>query len=191
MTSINGIDRGIFPYNSTIIFMDNTSKEASDNNKKSKSLKSLKLLEKLSVILADDDVDDRDFFREAVEGNLLNIKLNFAEDGKSLTDMLNGTHATPDIIFLDLNMPHKSGLECLIEIRKSMRLKNIPIIIYSTSSSQKDIDDTYKNGANLYVKKPSSFKELKNIISEVLFLDWKIYKPLSSRQQFVFSLKTA
>ena len=87
-------------------------------------------------------------------------------------------------------MPHKSGFECLLEIRQTDRLKHIPVVIYSTSSSIKDIEETFEKGANLYVKKPSSFQDLENITSRVLQLDWNKYKPHASRQQFVFSSKT-
>jgi PleD family two-component response regulator len=143
----------------------------------------------ISIIMADDDCDDRELFQEAVEANIKNIKLEMAVDGRSLMEMLNEKARLPDLIFLDLNMPYKSGMECLVELRKSERLKNIPVLIYSTSSSQKDIDDTYHNGANLYIKKPSNFRELENIISRVLALDWDVYRPKGDRQLFFYTSK--
>ena len=146
-------------------------------------------LQSFNIILADDDNDDRDFFKDALESSLFKVSLEFAEDGRFLTEILHRMKQLPDLIFLDLNMPHKSGGECLVEIRKTERLKNIPVIIYSTSSSLKDIDESYLNGANLYVKKPSTFNELKEIITHVLKLDWNIYKPHSARQQFLYTSK--
>ncbi len=144
----------------------------------------------INIILADDDSDDRELFQEAVEANTKNIKLELAADGQILMDMLNDHTRLPDLIFLDLNMPYKSGMECLVELRKSERFKNIPVLIYSTSSSQKDIEDTYHNGANLYIKKPSNFRELENIISRVISLDWDIHRPKGVRQQFLYTSKT-
>jgi CheY-like chemotaxis protein len=87
-------------------------------------------------------------------------------------------------------MPHKSGIECLAEIRQDQRLQHIPVVIYSTSSSLKDINDTFDKGANLYVKKPNSFSELRLITAKVLALNWNKYKPYFSRSQFLFSSKT-
>ncbi len=146
--------------------------------------------DQIFVVLADDDVDDRDFFSEALEETGLSIRLEMAEDGESLLKLLKSNGKQPDLIFLDLNMPNKNGRECLDEIRKSPDLKHIPIIIYSTSSAKRDIDDTFEKGANLYVSKPSSFNELKEIASLVLSLDWGKLKPNSSKETFVFSKKS-
>ncbi|HEY0047074.1 MAG TPA: response regulator, partial [Flavobacterium sp.] len=93
----------------------------------------------------------------------------------------------PDFIFLDLNMPEKGGKECLVEIRKHSKLKEIPVIIYSTSSSKKDIDDTYELGANLYITKPNSFTELRKAVRKIMALDWSLYQPRSSKSDYVFT----
>lgn len=146
-------------------------------------------LHSVTILLADDDSDDRELFKEAMEDRMPNLNLEFAIDGKNLMDKLHHTNHLPDVLFLDLNMPYKSGFECLAEIRKTERLKDIPVIIYSTSSSQKDIDETFQKGANLYVKKPSYYKELQDMVSCVLKLDWNICKPNASRHQFFFNTK--
>lgn len=139
------------------------------------------------VFLADDDPDDRSMFEEVIHEVDPAIQLTCAEDGKVLLNILLHEHATlPDLLFLDLNMPNKNGKECLEEIRKSERLKHIPIVIYSTSSSPKDIEDTFERGANLYVIKPSSFQELQLIAKSILTLDWNNYKPYACKNNFVF-----
>ena len=144
------------------------------------------------IFLADDDADDRAMFEEVVTEIDSSIQLTCAEDGMMLLQLLNSkTIPLPHLIFLDLNMPNKNGKECLDEIRRSERLKDIPIIIYSTSSSPKDINDTFEKGANLYVRKPSSFKELRSITKDVLALDWEQYKPFNAKSIFVFSYKTS
>jgi CheY-like chemotaxis protein len=144
---------------------------------------------KLSIVLADDDEDDRDLFKEAIHELAIKPNLEMAKDGKALIELLNRIEELPDIIFLDLNMPHKSGKECLVEIRNNARLKNIPVIIYSTSSSPTDIEETYGLGANLYVKKPSSFTELTAYLNKLLTMDWNKCKPHSSRNRYFFMPK--
>ncbi|MDB5255361.1 MAG: response regulator receiver protein [Chitinophagaceae bacterium] len=143
------------------------------------------------VFLADDDADDRAMFEEVIHEVDPTIQLTCAEDGKILLTMLqSGKYPLPQLLFLDLNMPNKNGKECLEEIRNSDRLKDIPVIIYSTSSSPKDIDDAFEKGANLYVRKPSSFQELRFIARAVLAMEWSNYKPFVVRNTFVFSYKS-
>ena len=121
----------------------------------------------LYIMLADDDSDDRFFFSEVLE-EYKHVALESIEDGVKLMNALNSRAKLPDLIFLDLNMPGKNGVECLSEIRQQDKLKDIPVIIFSTSSSKKDIDETFDLGANLYITKPHSFKVLKNIGVPVL-----------------------
>lgn len=145
----------------------------------------------LRIVLADDDIDDRDFFAEAISELEFKVHLENVEDGSNLLRILEDPDKVlPHLIFLDLNMPNKNGRECLDEIRKNERLKSIPVIIYSTSSSPKDIEETFVKGANLYVRKPSSFNDLLVIIRKVLSLNWDKYQPNASRKNFVFSSKT-
>jgi len=82
----------------------------------------------------------------------------------------------PHLLFLDLNMPRKNGFECLKEIRNNEKLKDIPIAIYSTSAAEKDIDETFNNGANIYIKKPNDF----NLLEQVLF---KVIKNIDQYQE--------
>jgi CheY-like chemotaxis protein len=93
------------------------------------------------------------------------------------------------VVFLDLNMPDKNGRECLDIIRKTKRLKDIKVVIYSTSSSQADINDTYDKGANLYISKPPTYNKLMLIMKEVLTMHWAGYMPFGNKRNFVFSIK--
>jgi CheY-like chemotaxis protein len=147
--------------------------------------------DKLYIILADDDADDRELFGEIITETGFNIKLDYAEDGRELLNMLQTpSRELPNMIFLDLNMPNKSGIQCLEVIRNSERLKHIPVIIYSTSASMNDIDETYEKGANLYVRKPSSYHDLLGMARTVLKLDWDNYQSKGLKTNFVFSSKT-
>ncbi|MFT6749601.1 MAG: CheY-like chemotaxis protein, partial [Flavobacterium sp.] len=100
------------------------------------------------VILADDDQDDRDFFTEAFQELKINTKVKVFQDGQELMNyLLKPDSILPHILFLDLNMPIKSGIECLHEIKKEARLKDIAVAIYSTSASDEDIESTFVSGA--------------------------------------------
>jgi CheY-like chemotaxis protein len=127
----------------------------------------------LRVILADDDEEDRELFREVVEDIGSNVNLSMIEDGEDLMIRLKTGIDLPDLIFLDLNMPVKNGHECLKEIRDDKNLQHIPVIIYSTSSSRDQIDLTFREGANLYITKPDSINDLRRIARKVFSLDWK------------------
>ncbi|MBL7782249.1 MAG: response regulator [Saprospiraceae bacterium] len=115
--------------------------------------------------LADDDPDDTLLFEEIVGDCPLPIRLGTAPDGKEALAILRKMEGQlPDILFLDLNMPRMDGKECLREIRSDNRLANIPVVIYTTSSHQRDIDETIALGANGFITKPSDMSDLEKII---------------------------
>jgi CheY-like chemotaxis protein len=130
----------------------------------------------IHILLADDDEDDRLFFKEAFEEIKVKTSVTLVNDGVELMNHLtkNG-HPLPHILFLDLNMPRKNGMECLQEIRSSDTLKEIPIAIYSTSSSEEDIENTFVRGANVYIKKPNDFEALKKTLEEVITINWQYH----------------
>lgn len=140
-------------------------------------------------MLADDDEDDRLFFKEAFEEVKINYRISAFNDGEQLMNHLYETNnPLPDIIFLDLNMPRKSGIECLKEIRANERLKKISVAIYSTSSSEQDIEDTFVSGANVYIKKPNDFNMLKKILSDVVHINWQYITDGLNKDSFILSL---
>jgi CheY-like chemotaxis protein len=122
----------------------------------------------LNIVLADDDSDDRDLFQEAATFVEPSIKIIMTRDGEELMDVLTKGNTKPDLIFLDLNMPKKNGKECLIEIQEDISLNNIPVIIYTTSLNQLDIQETFEIGAKYFLRKPNSFEELKEILRRTL-----------------------
>lgn len=142
----------------------------------------------LHIMLADDDEDDRLFFTEAFEEVKIKYTLTTFNDGASLMNhLVVKENPLPDIIFLDLNMPRKSGMECLKEIRNSERLKNISVAIYSTSSSDHDVEQTFISGANVYIKKPSDFTELKKILSDVIHINWQYITDGLNKDSFILN----
>jgi CheY-like chemotaxis protein len=123
----------------------------------------------LNILLADDDADDRLFFKEAMDEINIGTMVSVVNDGSKLIEYLNQSNEyLPDIIFLDINMPVKNGLECLRELREDLRFKDIHIVIYSTSGADKDIEEAYNCGANMYLKKPGDFAQLKASLANVL-----------------------
>ncbi|MFL9843359.1 response regulator [Flavobacterium rhizosphaerae] len=143
----------------------------------------------LHIMLADDDEDDRLFFKEAFEEVKIKYDISMFNDGEQLMNYLNKPeNPLPDIIFLDLNMPRKSGMDCLREIRDNDRLKRISVAIYSTSSSEQDIEDTFVSGANVYIKKPNDFNMLKKILSDVVHINWQYIMDGLNKDSFILSL---
>ncbi|MBW8243610.1 response regulator [Muricauda oceani] len=143
----------------------------------------------LNVALADDDEDDRLFFQEAMEDIAIRTKLSLLNDGQELMDYLNLPNIIlPNLIFLDLNMPIKNGMQCLKEIRSSSRLNDVCIAIYSTSCSEKDIEETFVNGANVYLNKPNNFSKLRESIEKVLQINWQYHTSNLNRDNFLLRL---
>ena len=142
----------------------------------------------INVLLADDDEDDRLFFREAFEEINIKTKVKTVNDGVELMNHLtkNGNEL-PHILFLDLNMPRKNGMDCLTEIKQSDNLKDIPVVIYSTSASDEDIENTFVKGANVYIKKPSDFSTLKKILEEVITINWQYHTSNLNRETFLLN----
>ncbi len=141
------------------------------------------------VLLADDDKDDREDFMDAFKSLKLSIEVQVVNNGIELMKYLNEPSVIiPHILFLDLNMPKKSGLECLIELKKIERLKNLTVVIYSTSSSEKDMEDTFVNGANVYMKKPAHLTVLKKLLSHVLTINWQYHTSGLNRDNFLMQL---
>lgn len=125
----------------------------------------------IQILLADDDKDDCLFFKEALEELKVSSHLTMVYDGEKLMKLLhNKKDELPDVLFLDLNMPRKNGLECLAEIKQIEMLKQFPIIIFSTSFEQDMLQLLYKNGAQHYIRKPNDFSQLVKVIQQALIL---------------------
>ncbi len=124
-------------------------------------------------MLCDDDEDDRFFFKDAISDIDNTVTVTTIDDCDKLIDALQQADP-PDVLFLDLNMPRKSGKECLSEIREKLQLMNLPIVIYSTSATTQDIDDTFLRGANFYMQKKSNYSVLKQAIKKIITSDKQI-----------------
>jgi CheY-like chemotaxis protein len=120
-----------------------------------------------TCLLVDDDEDDKEIF--AIALNEVNPAINclVASDAIEALAMLENPSFVPDYIFLDLNMPLMSGKECLAEIKKRSHLKSTPVIIFSTSASQKDILETQALGASCFITKPPLISTLADKLAAV------------------------
>lgn len=143
----------------------------------------------LTIVIADDDDDDRKLFTEALDELKLKTSVFIVNDGVELMDYLNKEETLlPYLLFLDLNMPRKNGLQCLKEIRDSEKLKEIVVVIYSTSSSEKDIEETFNNGANGYLKKPNNFGMLKKALHKIVMYAHVYQDPPFNKANFLFKV---
>ena len=140
---------------------------------------------RIEVLFTDDDADDLMLFEEAIKEIPQAIKLASVENGKDMLKLLDGDY-NPNFIFLDLNMPGKSGKDCLKEIKSNPRRRTIPVIVYSTSNNKDDIETCYKQGADLYVIKPYLFTEMVKILEKIFALDWSKAEA-RPKEQFVLS----
>lgn len=112
-------------------------------------------------MIAEDDPDDQMLIEDAlVENGVAKETIHFVDDGESLLNALNNTNNVPDIILLDLNMPRVDGRQALKKIKSDNKLKHIPIVIFTTSSSLEDVKSSYQDGCNTFFTKPSSFNDL-------------------------------
>ena len=126
----------------------------------------------ITILMADDDSDDRLLTKEAFEASRLANDLRFVEDGVELLDYLHrrgkyadpATSPWPSIILLDLNMPKKDGREVMADIRKDPKFAHIRIIILTTSKAEEDIMRTYDLGATSYITKPVTFDSMVDVV---------------------------
>jgi CheY-like chemotaxis protein len=133
-----------------------------------------------TIFICDDDQDDRQFFVDAVQSVYPTIKIEEVTNGSELLNLL--LHVRPDLVFLDLDMPVLNGVQCIDQIRKNPKLKELPIVVFSSTSRISNIDTAYEVGADLFFIKPTTFGELTAAIKAILELDW--HYPEKIKEQY-------
>ena len=128
------------------------------------------------LLLVDDDIEDLENLTGIILEISPTIKISVAQNGNEMIRLLESEADLPDLIFLDLNMPIKTGFDCLTEIRSNEKWKAIKIVILTTSSYREQINEVYKMGADLYIRKPNSYNAFKEILSKCLQMDWGFEK---------------
>lgn len=129
----------------------------------------------ITILVADDDPDDRLMIEDALRENRLSNDLRFVSDGEELMDYLKrrgkyadpATSPRPGLILLDLNMPRKDGREALREIKEDPDLRSVPVLVLTTSKAEEDVYRTYNLGVNSFITKPVSFDSLVTITRDL------------------------
>ena len=128
----------------------------------------------ITILIAEDDADDRLLAQEALNESRLVNEVHFVEDGEELLDYLRhgGKYATataprPGVILLDLNMPRKDGREALTELKKDKDLRRIPVVVMTTSKAEEDILRSYDLGVNSFIVKPVTFEGLVEVMRTI------------------------
>jgi CheY-like chemotaxis protein len=123
-----------------------------------------------NIIFAEDDEDDQFYFREVFQEINKNIQLQFVSNGNELMQMLQ--NFLPDMVFLDLEMPYKNGLECLVELRNNPSLNKLPVIVLSSTVRPVNIQTAYEMGASLFLHKSSTDSDYAESLKKIMSMDW-------------------
>lgn len=137
----------------------------------------------MHILMADDDKEDYFILQEAVAKVNEPLTLSYAANWLELWRAT--LKAIPDILFLDLNMPVKNGLECLRLLREESKFDMLPIIIYSTSASSSDIDEAYAGGANYFAVKPYSLDDITTLVIKLIRMGRANLITQPPREEFV------
>jgi CheY-like chemotaxis protein len=131
----------------------------------------MKLKNQVTILIADDDQDDCQMIKEALQESRLLNQLHFVHDGEELMKYLDhksqAGHTLPGLILLDLNMPKKDGREALKQIKSNPHLRQIPVVVLTTSKAEEDIFRTYDLGVNSFISKPIAFDALVQIMRDL------------------------
>ena len=126
----------------------------------------------LKILLVDDDREEYEFITSAFESLTVKAEVIQVEDCNDVSGTIK--QHNPDMVFIDINMPSINGIDCLKAVRSEKRFENLPIIIYSTSNSLTDVQESFKHKANLYVVKPNTFSKLTASLQKILSFDWNL-----------------
>lgn len=135
------------------------------------------------IMLAEDDSDDVEIFDLGLKGLEFPYLLRHAENGDVLFIMLKDK--IPYILFLDIHMPCKDGIACIVEIRKNRDYDKMPVIMYTSEISKKIIEEAYRSGANLYLAKTNTIADLTDKLRKIFSIDWDNYLHFPPHSQFM------
>lgn len=130
-----------------------------------------------TIFYTDDDQDDLGYFETVINALDPSISVFTHDRGEKLLHALENPPPTPHVLFLDLNMPGVTGFDVLGELKGSERHKNLPVIIFSTSTDDDIIEKTRQLGASFYLPKSNNYTALKNSIADILKIDWANFIP--------------
>jgi CheY-like chemotaxis protein len=141
----------------------------------------------MNILLVDDDHLEREVFVTAIEKlNLPVTNLSYARDSNELFEQLE-RDSDFNLVLMDINMPLKNGKQCLKEMKANSRFKHIPVIIYTLSMSETDINESFEHGAHYYVVKPYAQINFHRALQSVFDIDWKETQAIPDRDNFVIN----
>lgn len=135
------------------------------------------------ILLAEDDNDDVVLFEMAMKKLQIPYQLRVAGNGELLFVLLK--ERVPQMLFMDINMPCKDGVSCILELRKHREYDGLPVIMYTSNTSKKHIEDCFRGGANLYMIKTDTFGALTDKLKKIFAIDWANYMHYPPESQFV------
>jgi CheY-like chemotaxis protein len=122
----------------------------------------------MTILYVDDDADDRDVFREAIKSIDESITLISAGNGLEALAFLDKASSLPDLVFLDINMPLMDGITCLAEIKQHTKTASVPVIMFTTTRSDREVAECKAHGASGFVNKPASYSNFADILGAVI-----------------------
>ncbi|MDN3687311.1 response regulator [Cyclobacterium jeungdonense] len=142
----------------------------------------------INILLADDDPSDCLLFKEALDELPVTASLTMVQNGEQVIEELTKKgKELPDVLFLDINMPRKSGFATLGEIKRNTGLQKLPVIMFSTSSDLESVKKVFRDAAHYYICKPVEFSQWKKVIYEALTLVMNKDNPLPLQENFMIT----
>jgi len=132
-----------------------------------------------NIVLAEKDAEYQEIFQEALEEMSFPTTLTIVNDGKELMDKLKAAQSsTYNVVVLDVNIPKKSGIQCLKEIRKNNRWNNTFSVVLTSDKNRNQVEKAYGAGANLFLTKPDSYTDYLETIRRILTSEWEMSLPI-------------
>jgi response regulator RpfG family c-di-GMP phosphodiesterase len=145
--------------------------------------------EYLNVILVDNSEENRILFKKVFKDLKVGIKIQIFSNGENLMDYLNSEEAqVPEILFMEKEIPKKNSLEYIEEIKTDFRFDNMVIAIYSDHFSTAEEEDIFVNGANIVMKKPDNYDNLKKVMAEIVTLNWQYHTSGLNKNNFIMKV---
>jgi len=141
----------------------------------------------MRILLVDDDLEDRQAFAEAIKKLKIDIQLTEAKDCHEMFDCLERSNDI-QLLLLDINMPRKNGKLCLKDLKTHEKYASIPVVVYTVSLNERDIQDAYDHGAHYYVVKPYAHLNFPITLKSLLEINWTQSPPVPPRERFVINL---
>ncbi|WET48876.1 response regulator [Chryseobacterium indologenes] len=143
----------------------------------------------LNVIVADNDENTLIFFKNIFKELKISIKVQCFTNGKDMMEYLNNIDAVvPEIVFIKYTIPGKESMECIDEIKANPKFSNMVTAIYAEEISESEIEETFVNGNNIFMRKPSDFETLKKVLTEVITINWQYHTSGLNKDNFILKV---